>query len=115
MRLRAPHGISPVARRDDSIKARHEGARRFRLQLKEDSMNRITIAAAATGLTLLAGGAWLYQRADATEVPAYRLAAVERGTLRSTVSATGKLGAQRTVQVGTQVSGQVAALFVDFN
>jgi HlyD family secretion protein len=43
------------------------------------------------------------------------MATVERGTVTATVSATGKLGAVRTVQVGTQVSGQVSAIFVDFN
>jgi HlyD family secretion protein len=35
--------------------------------------------------------------------------------VKSTVSATGTLSAVRTVQVGTQVSGQIAALYVDFN
>src|SRR5215208_3605761 len=45
----------------------------------------------------------------------YRLGKVERGSVRSTVSATGTLGAVRTVEIGTQVSGQIAALNVDFN
>ena len=36
-------------------------------------------------------------------------------TCKSTVSATGTLSAVRTVQVGTQVSGQVAEIYVDFN
>src|SRR5688500_2339704 len=72
-------------------------------------------AAAAAGLTLLAGGAWFYRHADAKETPAYRFAAVERGSLQSAVSATGALSAVRTVQVGTQVSGQVSAIYVDFN
>jgi HlyD family secretion protein len=40
---------------------------------------------------------------------------VTRGNLESTVSATGALSAVTTVQVGTQVSGQVSQLFVDFN
>lgn len=45
----------------------------------------------------------------------YRVAEVVRGSLEASVSATGNLGAVRTVQVGTQVSGQVAALYADFN
>lgn len=45
----------------------------------------------------------------------YRLATVERGNVQQTVSATGTLGAVKTVQVGTQVSGQVSAEFADFN
>jgi HlyD family secretion protein len=78
-------------------------------------MTKKQLAAAAVGLSLLAGGAWFYRHADAKETPAYRLAGVERGSLQSAVAATGALSAVRTVQVGTQVSGQVAALYVDFN
>jgi HlyD family secretion protein len=78
-------------------------------------MNKKQIAAAAAGLSLLAGGAWFYRHADAKEAPAYRFAAVERGSLQSSVSATGALSAVRTVQVGTQVSGQVSGIYVDFN
>ena len=37
------------------------------------------------------------------------------GDIASTVSATGALSAVKTVSVGTQVSGQVAELLVDFN
>src|SRR5712692_9284235 len=45
----------------------------------------------------------------------YRLAWVERGPLTAAVSATGNLNAVITVQVGSQVSGQVKELLVDFN
>ena len=78
-------------------------------------MNKLKTLAAAVGVSAVAGGAWFYSRADAAETPAYRRASVERGDLRATVSATGKLNAVRTVQVGTQVSGQVSQIFVDFN
>ena len=78
-------------------------------------MKKKQIAAAAAGLSLLAGGAWFYRHAEAKEAPAYRFAAVERGSLQSSVSATGALSAVRTVQVGTQVSGQVSGIYVDFN
>jgi HlyD family secretion protein len=45
----------------------------------------------------------------------YRTAPVERGELLSTISATGTLNAVVTVQVGTQVSGTIQQLLVDFN
>lgn len=45
----------------------------------------------------------------------YRFARVERGAMVSTVSATGTLAAVVTVQVGTQVSGTIQKLMVDFN
>jgi HlyD family secretion protein len=74
---------------------------------------RITaIALAASTLTAVL---WVRHRADAGTTPSYRLATIERGSLHSTVSATGSLHAVRTVEVGTQVSGQIAALNVDFN
>ncbi len=62
-----------------------------------------------------AGFFWFYRSAEARSAPEFRYAAIERTSLEATVSATGALSAVRTVQVGTQVSGQVAALFVDFN
>ena len=45
----------------------------------------------------------------------FRTVKVERGELVSTVSGTGTLSAVVTVQVGTQVSGTIQKLFVDFN
>jgi HlyD family secretion protein len=68
----------------------------------------IVVAAGALGL-------WIYRNAEAHEAPSYRFATVTRGNLESTVSATGSLSAVTTVQVGTQVSGQVNQILVDFN
>jgi len=42
-------------------------------------------------------------------------AKVERGNLRNTVTATGTLQAVTTVQVGSQASGTLSALYADFN
>lgn len=47
--------------------------------------------------------------------PAYRLAKIERGEIVATVSATGTLNPVVSVQVGSQVSGQIQALYVDYN
>src|ERR1044072_6372374 len=78
-------------------------------------MKKTRIAIAAVAIAGAAGTTWFYRRAEGKETPAYRTAAVTRTTIKSTVSATGALQAVRTVQVGTQVSGQVAQIFVDFN
>jgi HlyD family secretion protein len=78
-------------------------------------MTKLKIGIATVALATLGGTAWFYQRADGKEAPAYRTAAVTRGSVTSTVSATGTLQAVQTVQVGTQVSGQVAQILVDFN
>jgi HlyD family secretion protein len=78
-------------------------------------MNRKRIAAAAAVVVVAASSVAMYRRADAKDIPAYRFAALPRGNLEATVSATGALSAVQTVQVGTQVSGQVSAIYADFN
>jgi HlyD family secretion protein len=45
----------------------------------------------------------------------YFTADVEQGDVVATVEATGTIDAVTTVQVGSQVSGQIAALYADFN
>src|SRR5216117_4581881 len=65
---------------------------------------------------LAGAGVWAYLYTQSIgNAPKYRLARVERGPLTAAVSATGTLNAVITVQVGSQVSGQIKALFVDFN
>src|SRR5919205_1012028 len=65
---------------------------------------------------VLGVGIWAYLSAQARgNAPKYRTARVERGPLTATISATGNLNAVTTVQVGSQVSGQIKELLVDFN
>src|SRR2546421_11108469 len=68
-------------------------------------------------VAVLAGvGVWAYLYTQSIgNAPKYRLARVERGPLTAAVSATGNLNAVITVQVGSQVSGQIKEIFVDFN
>jgi len=47
--------------------------------------------------------------------PQYRVARVERGPLTAAVLASGTLNAVTTVQVGSQISGQVKEIYADFN
>jgi HlyD family secretion protein len=61
----------------------------------------------------MATGIYFYMKKPAEA--AFRTARVERGDIVATVSATGNLAAVVTVQVGTQVSGTIQKLFVDFN
>src|ERR1700680_63387 len=83
--------------------------RRFLMNRK-----RSVIAVAVVALVALIG-MLVYRAAYAKQAPQYRFVQVERGDMQSTVSATGTLGAVTTVSVGTQVSGQVADLLVDYN
>lgn len=64
-------------------------------------------------LTAIAIGSYLYFRKP--QEATYKTAKVERGQIVSAVSATGNLAAVVTVQVGTQVSGTIQKLYVDFN
>ncbi|HZE09162.1 MAG TPA: biotin/lipoyl-binding protein, partial [Gemmatimonadaceae bacterium] len=76
---------------------------------------KMKITAGAIGAIILAGSGWFYKRADGSEAPIYRTATIQRGSVKSTVSSTGTLNAVQTIQVGTQVSGQIAAIYTDFN
>src|SRR6185295_6786778 len=69
----------------------------------------LVIAAAAGG-----GWYWYQSRADSGEVR-YRVAKVERGPMAAVVAASGTLNAVTTVQVGSQISGQVKDIYADFN
>ena len=70
-----------------------------------------------TGLLLAAAGAggwWWYQQQQTSAV-SYRTARIERGALTASVSASGLVNPVTQVSVGTQVSGQIKELLVDFN
>jgi HlyD family secretion protein len=78
-------------------------------------MKNKRVVAAVLTLAVLVSGAWVFLRKSGTEAPEYRFVRVQRGDIEANVSATGTLSAVTTVQVGTQVSGQVSAIYVDFN
>jgi HlyD family secretion protein len=67
------------------------------------------LAAAAVAV----GGYYRYGRS--VEPPKVTTLPVSRGDIAETVGATGTLEAVTTVQVGTQVSGTIKALYADFN
>src|SRR5437870_7323794 len=77
-------------------------------------MNRL-ISLVLVGL-VVGAGVWGYFYAQSRgNAPQYRLGRVERGPLTAAVSATGNLNAVITVQVGSQISGQIKELRADFN
>jgi len=72
----------------------------------------ITLVVAA----LIGSGIYGYRRSTAlTLEQRYRIQAVEKGDIMQTVSANGTLNPVVLVNVGTQVSGTVTKLYVDFN
>ncbi|HEV8610554.1 MAG TPA: efflux RND transporter periplasmic adaptor subunit [Thermoanaerobaculia bacterium] len=66
------------------------------------------VLAVAVGLFLVVGG-------RKKSEPKYRTAKVDRGDVTQTVTATGSVAAVTTVAVGSQVSGIISKLYVDFN
>src|SRR6185503_8986888 len=60
-------------------------------------------------------GARAYYVRRHTSQPTIRTAGVTRGSISEVVGGTGTLQAVTTVQVGTQVSGTIEALYADFN
>ena len=66
------------------------------------------------GLLIVAWGGIAFFR-DGEKSEQYRTLNVERGPITAVVSATGKVNAVVTVQVGSQVSGTIKQLYADFN
>jgi HlyD family secretion protein len=85
--------------------------RRFWARLLAEK-RKLFIGLGMMGAVMLAG--FYFWGSDAS-TPQYMTARVERGNLRNTVTATGALQAVTTVQVGSQASGTISALYADFN
>ncbi len=66
-------------------------------------------------LLLLGGGLYAVSRNRDPKGPRYETVKVDRGNVVAKVTATGTLSALVTVQVGSQVSGRLAWVGVDFN
>jgi HlyD family secretion protein len=73
---------------------------------------QLLLGGAAMAVVVLAG---LYFWAGESSAAQYMTAKIERGNLRNTVTATGTLQAVTTVQVGSQASGTIPALYADYN
>ena len=66
-------------------------------------------------LVLLSAGVTGYLQIRQDDVPNYLTAPVARGNLTTYITTTGTLNAVVTVKVGSQLSGQISELLVDFN
>ncbi len=79
---------------------------------KKRPLKKRLLAVAALILIAAAGVSIYYWNLPTIE---YLTARVDRGDIDSTVTTTGNLNAVVTVQVGSQVSGNIKALYADFN
>lgn len=69
----------------------------------------IVVAAVAAALW------WWWHQRTPDAASGYRTATVDRGDIRVAISATGTLSAISTVDVGSQISGQITDVLVDFS
>jgi HlyD family secretion protein len=78
-------------------------------------MKRHLVLVLSVLVALTAGVTAYYRSAASSDSPLLTTASVSRGDVVETVAATGALQAVTTVQVGTQVSGTIKALYADYN
>ena len=78
-------------------------------------MSKRLVLFALFAVVLVGGGFWFYKSRTADKGPVPVTAAVTRGDVIAKVDATGTLAAVTTVQVGSQVSGTIKALYADYN
>lgn len=72
-----------------------------------------SLVAGVVVLVAVSGGLWYFLKNRNQAL--YQTATVDRGSVKANISATGNCNAVVTVQVGSQVSGNIKALYADFN
>lgn len=75
----------------------------------------VIIAAVMLVIAALLVANFMYRRGGASAATRFEIKTIDRGRIVATVSATGTLSALVTVEVGSQVSGRIKQLLVDFN
>lgn len=81
------------------------------------SKNKRRLIVALVAVVAAASAFWAYKVfwTDSSTAGEYLTGKVTKGDIKNTVSATGTLQAVTTVQVGSQVSGNISELYADFN
>ena len=69
----------------------------------------------SAGIIILILASTFYITGSTNDQITYRLGKVERGNIKKSVSASGELNAVVTVEVGSEISGQISKILVDFN
>ena len=77
-------------------------------------MKKKIIILAVIAIVIIAAGLFFYLKGNGKNT-AYKTERISRGEIKSIVTATGTVNAVTTVSVGTQVSGTINKLFVDYN
>lgn len=78
-------------------------------------MKKTWMVGGLVALSLAAGGGWWWMQRSSAQDVQYRTGKIERGPLQAAVAASGAVSPVTQVTVGTQVSGQIKEILVDFN
>jgi HlyD family secretion protein len=100
-------GVAPGAH------VRNPGNKQCGSDCSEESMSKRFVWAVLVVVAIV--GLYFSIAGRKKPAPKYQTATVDRGDITMTVTATGALSAVITVQVGSQVSGIISKLYVDFN
>ena len=79
-------------------------------------MNKKKVFISAAAVIVLAGaGMWIFGGKKASQTISFSTSVVQKGTISNTISATGTSEPVTEVEVGTQVSGIIDKIYVDYN
>ena len=74
-----------------------------------------TIITSLSVIVIAAGGYWIFGSPKAQNKVDFSTTAVKRGNISNSITATGTIEPVTEVQVGTQVSGIIDKIYVDYN
>ena len=79
-------------------------------------MNKKKVIISAAAIIVLAGaGLWIFGGKKSNQTISFSTSAVHKGTISNSITATGTIEPVTEVEVGTQVSGIIDKIYVDYN
>ena len=79
-------------------------------------MNKKKVFISAAAIIVLAGaGLWIFGEKKSNQTISFATSAVHKGTISNSITATGTIEPVTEVEVGTQVSGIIDKIYVDYN
>ena len=79
-------------------------------------MNKKKVFISAAAIIVLAGaGLWIFGGKKSNQEISFATSAVHKGTISNSITATGTIEPVTEVEVGTQVSGIIDKIYVDYN
>ena len=79
-------------------------------------MNKKKVFISAAAVIVLAGaGMWIFGGKKASQTISFSTSVVQKGTISNSITATGTIEPVTEVEVGTQVSGIIDKIYVDYN